>query len=481
MGERYIFPVRTHTSRSIIGLAASFLIAALIPPGWCEAGWQHKIVGGKTAVGFSSIAVGPDGNVHYFFAEVDSSSFVSHLVHLTINRTGAIIRKEQLEPQAGIGQVAVDSSNHLHLVSEGLSGLEYGFFDGSAWSYQPIPFACSNRPNIALDSGDHPLIACVLDSGGLDLLSFDGTTWSSQSATTLGSVAAPTVAAANDGTIHIGFISDPSCNGCGTVIDAVGVSGGWTLNSTGQFGTTNIESFGPSTAVDSQNLPGIVYDTGHGGLSYTHFDGSAWNSEVVNSNVADYSNVVFAPGDVPSLITILQGSGAETIAKYAQRIGGEWKLQTIGNGPMLRFPRLAVDSVGIPFAGADAAMAGVPIYAFLTEPAVSLESLSVESTAKAGKTILSGGLKLMNLGTGADGNFKLTYFLSDTAKLSGGAIMLGSTLEAPPSINHARGVKFKLSSPASPSGMYLIAQIAPAHASESAIAVNGGLLAAQIP
>lgn len=465
-----------------LAVAASLMLALLLPA-VCEAGWQHKeIVGGGGA--FSSLAVGPDGNVHYF-------SGIGYLRHLTINRTGEVIAREQLEPETGgVSAATVDSANHLHLVlwDWDQTAIIYGFFDGSSWTFQEIPNSdymlhCSNLLNLAVDSENYPHIACVANGEGyaLDLLSYNGSSWSSDTVTAFGLNSlfpeAPTIALAGDGTIHIGFLDS------GTISDASGSPGTWTINSTGQSGGSSPEGyFGPSVAVDSQGHPAIACAGPHGGVLYTHFDGSMWNTEAIVSGSVDYSNLLFAPGDVPSLVLLSdKANRRSTIATYAQRIDGLWKMRTIGSGPMLSSPRIALDNFGIPFVGADAGMDAVPIYAFLAEPAVSLNSLEVASSSVKGKTFLTGGLKLINQGTGAVGKFKLSYFLSDTAQLGGGATLLGSRVEAAPAVNREVGVTFKLRSPAANvSGEFLIAQIAPAHSSEAALVVNGGVLAAQI-
>jgi hypothetical protein len=291
----------------------------------------------------------------------------------------------------------------------------------------------------------------------------------------------PNVAVASNGVIHIGYLSLTG-NATGTVTDAAFASSSWTLNSTGLTGNENIDGSGPFIALDSHNLPAIVCNTGSGELTYTHYDGTQWNSETVSNNVFDYSNLAFTPGDIPGVALLSTRPNGVTAVSFADRTDGRWKEQKIGSASgFTSFPRLVLDNLGVPFGGLQAAMGEVAVYAFLAEPAVSLSSLQVTSSVKNGHTFLTGGLKLTNQGTGASGQFKLNYFLSATAQLDSSAMLLGSSVETSPGVNHERSVKFKLSSPASPSGMYLIAQLVPAHASEDAIAANGGILAAQIP
>ena len=180
--------------------------------------------------------------------------------------------------------------------------------------------------------------------------------------------------------------------------------------------------------------------------------------------------------------TLLTLKGRLTIASFAQRTATGWKLQTIGSTTSFTvFPRLALDSVGIPFAGVTAAMGTAAVYAFLAEPAVSLRSPQLSSTSSKGKTILSGGLKLMNQGTGADGQFKLSYFLSDTDQIDGSAKLLGTRLETAPGVGGERGVTFKFSSPEDVSGKFLIAQLVHTDPAVPALVVGGGVLAVQIP
>jgi hypothetical protein len=203
-----------------------------------------------------------------------------------------------------------------------------------------------------------------------------------------------------------------------------------------------------------------------------------WSNETINSSVLDYSNLVFAPGDVASLIILTVGRGDLTDISFAQRTANGWTLEQIGSAPgFTAFPRIAVDRVGIPFGGLQAAMGEDAVYAFLEEPAVSIGSLQLTSASRKGTTILSGNLQLTNQGTGAGGQFKLSYFLSADAQLSG-ATLLGTRLESAPAVGQARAVRFKFSSPASLGGMFLIASITAV--SSPSIVVNG-VTSAAIP
>jgi hypothetical protein len=462
--------------RGVIRLAVAFLIAALSAPGLCAAGWRHAIVGKG---GFSSIAVGPDGKVHYLYATRPAANTVD-LFHLTISRAGHVLAKEQLMPPAGgasfngASAIAVDSADHLQLVFPTQLGLEYGFFDGSAWSYQAIPFQCLNGdlfPNLIIDAANHPIVVCGF--GPIDLLTFDGTTWTSSTVPNVNDASNATAAIANNGTIDIGYINELE-----TITAAIGSGDTWTISSSGETGFTNFEHFGPTTALDSQNLPGIACAAEKGALVYAHFDGGMWSNETINSSVLDYSNLVFAPGDVASLVILTVGRVDLTDISFAQRTANGWTLEQIGSAPgFTAFPRIAVDRVGIPFGGLQAAMGEDAVYAFLEEPAVSIGSLQLTSASRKGTTILSGNLQLTNQGTGAGGQFKLSYFLSADAQLSG-ATLLGTRLESAPAVGQARAVRFKFSSPASLGGMFLIASITAV--SSPSIVVNG-VTSAAIP
>ena len=449
--------------------AAATLLLILALAGTSEAGWRHFQFNNSD---FYSLAVAPDGTTHYFL--FDSPV----LKHVEISSAGKVISEEMvpITGEEGIASVAIDPVGDLHLISyarlSGASSIVYGVRDSGGWQFQSIPNSnCGSYLSFALDANSYPLIPCEPNdpiSGfpidGLNLISYDGTNWSSETITTqdLGTTAKyASVAGGSDGLIQVVY-ADPNDD----IIYAVKRAGTWSVTDTG-LATSSI--LGLSLALDSTNQPGIVFDSGTS-AAYAHFDGTSWSEQTILAN-SQPSNLLFGAGDVPTTVEIVENSKK---ALYAQDINGAWQFQTIGQGPGLGSALVGLDALGIPHLGLEAGTmdVSVAVFAYLAEPALSIALEQIESATVKSKQKITGRLQLMNEGSGGGGKFKVSYYLSDGPTIDGSARSLGTKEVDAPQAETSATSSFSFTSTSVVSGKYLVAQIAPGNPSQPSILID---------
>lgn len=394
--------------------AAATLLLILAFAGSSEAGWRHFQFDNSQ---FYSLAVVPDGTTHYFL--YDSPD----LKHLEISSAGKVISQETvpLTGEEGISNVVIDPAGDLHLISyaevSGVTSIAYGVRDSGGWHFQTIPNSnCGNYLSLALDANNYPLVPCEpidptagFPIDGFTLISYDGTNWSSETITTedLGTTAKyASVAGGSDGSIQVVY-TDPSDD----MIYAVKRAGSWSVTDTG-LTTSSID--GPFLALDSMNEPGIILDSGTS-TAYAHFDGTGWSEQTVLAN-SQPSNLIFGAGDVPTTVEIDNSKKA----LFAQDIDGAWQFQTIGHGPGLGSAIVGLDALGIPHLGLEAGTmdVSVAVFAYLSEPALSIALEQVQSATVKSKQKITGKLQLMNQGTGGGGKFKVPIFSRTARRLT---------------------------------------------------------------
>ena len=181
----------------------------------------------------------------------------SGLRHVAIDRAGKVVSEETVPivpnefPQEG--RAVVDSGGDLALVFFDGVGFTYEFRNASGWSAPSAVNVDCFEPAYAFDSNNHPLVACasngVLTPAGITLISFDGSTWGSETVTTQG-VPGDSIAVGTDGSIQIVYAVVGSQN----LIYAIKRAGLWTFTDTG------VTAAGHAVlGLDSGNNPGILY------------------------------------------------------------------------------------------------------------------------------------------------------------------------------------------------------------------------------
>lgn len=479
------------SARQKFRLTATFL-AAILFPAVGHAGWKHSIIGKGT---FLSVAVGNDGISHYLY-ESESAA----ITHLAIDPEGKRLAGETINFSALSslsGQIVSDSNNHLHVVVwSSAVGLQYGFYDGTAWSVQDIPNSSSCAgAYLAVDSSDEPHVAsfCGLPgspgpgAAGLYHLALNGSIWSYELVVPQGGGIEPGVLpegifAPSDGTVHIGYmISAALC-------EAVKTSGSWTEN----CGCAGVPDYGgtSSMALDSTARPHFVYYANANGLfagqNYCYFDGANWNTQNVSAiafdgalslDSFDVAQVVLLEPSRPNSM-----SGGPTLAAYGKLQGTTWQFQPIARAPSLTGVGMALDPLGLPHAGATVPTFphAFAVYAFLAEPDLIATWLSIETaTNRRGALIVTGNLDVTNQGTAAGRGFTAKFYLSDDATLGSSATFLGQR-GVSLGVGAQKMLKFAFKPAAAVSGEYLIASISPRNPQNEANTANN-TAAGQIP
>ncbi len=365
------------TARKLGGTAAIALILLFSLTGTCIAGWHHKVVARGQ---FIALTVDQDGVSHYLY-QTPYGTHAGKIEHVSFNAKGKLIAKESLPSLAFatevLGDIAADAQNHLHVVVSAIGAdlpITYGFFDGSEWQIQELPDISRGCewPTVAVDADSNPHVACY--RAGPYHYSYDGTTWTSEAVpVTFG---ADSLAPENSripifiestGNIHIGaVVSDESSGGQNLACDNVNSSGTWTSNC-GCLGSPGPQYQALTMGVDSSGYPRFMYGTGtlsdELGIAYCAFDGAAFSAETLSSTSTDGALAV-SSSDVSEAVILEPASrGSEVSAVVGTLNDGTWSYQPIGKGPGLAGVGLALDSNGLPRAGATAADYNV-VYAY---------------------------------------------------------------------------------------------------------------------
>lgn len=474
------------------GLLSAAILAALLFPKVCHAGWKHSIIDKGT---FLAVAVGNDGVSHYLY-----ESETGAITHLAIDPEGKHLASETINFSAlGTvnGRIAADSHNHLHVALwSSTVGLQYGFYDGTTWNVQDIPDSSSCAgAYLAVDGSDEPHVAsfCGLPGSpgpgvaGLYHLALNGSAWSYELVVPQGGGIEPGVVPVGifvtaDGAVHVGYtISAAIC-------EAVKNAGSWSEN----CGCADVPDSGGtfSMALDSAARPHFVYNAVANalfvGLDYCYFDGANWNTQTVSTIGFDGALAIDSFG--VAKVVLLEPSkpktmsGGPTLAVYGKLQGTTWQFQTIARAPSLGGVGMALDPLGLPHAGATVLTFPntFAVYAFLTEPDLTATWQSIETaTNRRGALIVTGNLDVINQGTAAGSGFAVKFYLSDSAVLASDATFLGQK-GVSLGVGAQRTLKFAFRPVGAVSGKYLIANITSRNPQSEANTANNSA-AGQIP
>jgi hypothetical protein len=474
-------------------LFAVVALMLLLSAGPAAAGWMHRIVSGRAI--FMTLAVGPDGVTHYLYYSLKSSS----VIHQKFDARGKKIFSETVPMDSAYSSpsaLAVDRNNHLHLILMSASGLKYGFFDGSTWTFQDVPTSnCQGFPGLAVDADAHPHLSCVslgpCPTGSYNTslihLSYDGSTWSSEVAvecgwdpTVHGYISAEGASLpfriGADGSLHIGFRLGNQ--GANKMCEAAKSSDQWSRNCS-PFSYTGYYFF---MDLDPSCRPHFAYVDSMG-LHHSYFDGANWSDEIAESSVDFGGSIAVGPDGNPGLL-YTQRLGRNDAAVYSVRKGGVWLPHVVGRGPGMNMgysDALSLDPVGLPHGGLSVyAGPNFAVYGQLTLPDLTATWEPITTATNKGKFTVTGRLHVSNRGTASGGGFSVLYFLSDDDQLDDNDVAVGKSAIGSVGVGKQRVITFNYRPTASVSGKYLIAQISSKAPDKEAPGTNN-TAAGQIP
>lgn len=226
---------------------------------WQDAqGWQHMDLDTESYVFYTDIALDANGNVHIGYYSTNPLAF-----KYTTNSSGDWITTTVATETGQYCHLAVDSADNVHAVFENtfLDGCQYGFFDGVAWTVEPIT----------------PLTGSI--GGHLD------------------------ICVSPDGTPHISFLNNADMNlgyGYRTLQ-------GWQL----QMNVDDHWWAGENTsiALNSQGYPYIAYNETQydDNLRLARWNGSSWNIEVLMGDPSwsgSFASLVIDDQDYPHVACV---------------------------------------------------------------------------------------------------------------------------------------------------------------------------------
>ena len=356
-----------------------------------------------------AVAVAADGTPHLLYPSPDDS-----MRHAWID--SGRWRDELVDPRlVGTGplSIATDAAGRPHIVFTSLleGMLVHGVRNSEGWTMTGLA-PSTGLGSVAMGPGDHPVVVHQGAQGSLEVLTFDGTDWTSQDTGLDG-----------PSTHSVDLVVD-STGDCHTLFHRSG-SLLYATNSAGTWLEVAI-SVSPyvlgSLVLDAEGRPhAAVSNAGtapNGTVLHLWNDGSGWQSEQV------------LPADEPFPTRYVRGLGiddaghlfiAHTDARYvrgevvvhirlAHHDGTGWRRVPSGTAVRAELGSFAL--------GADGALhfacAGVGVlHVEITLPDLESAWTSVEE-APAGEAIrIAGTLRVANLGAGRSAPTRIEYYLSD--------------------------------------------------------------------
>ncbi len=248
------------------------------------------------------------------------------------------------------GSLELDSAGRPHIASfmadwEGeIVGLHYARYDGAEWQTEAVSLneGIGEYTSLALDSGDHPHIACY-DSVNECLMHVQhtGTEWE------LETVDDTTQAGELGTSIRIDNLGHPCISYYGDQALKFARSDGaaWALEQVDADGWPGTMS---SLALDDVGDPHIAY-RGSLGLRYAWHDGADWHTEHVDESAGGGDREISLALDGLGHPHIAYGDSNLDIFKYACHDGSDWTLTVLDDTAVAGVDcSLALDALGHP-------------------------------------------------------------------------------------------------------------------------------------
>lgn len=248
------------------------------------------------------------------------------------------------------GSLELDSAGHPHIASfmadwEGeIVGLHYARYDGAGWQTEAVSTGAGigEYTSLALDSADHPHIACY-DSVNecLMYVHHTGTEWEIET------VDDATRAGKLGTSIRVDGLDRPciSYHGDYALNFAQFDGASWACEQVDADGWPGTMS---SLALDDGGDPHIAY-RGSLGLRYARYDGAVWHIEHVDESAGSGDREISLALDGAGHPHIAYGDTNLDIFKYAYHDGSDWTLTVVDDAEVAGIDcSLALDALGNP-------------------------------------------------------------------------------------------------------------------------------------
>ena len=248
--------------------------------------------------------------------------------------------------------MALDSSGMPRFVytafdENGDSLVKYTYWDGSQWQSEvavpPGEAGGADGISLVLDASDAPYVGYHdLRDENITFVHYDGSAWQREVAAAQQSISNDATALAVDeaGQPHLIYRLDDS-----TLRHVYRQGSEWQGESVTQGGSPGSSS---SLALDSAGRPGIAYyDEVRDELRYAHWDGAAWQIQVVDTvpstGLVDAVSLAIDQADRPHITY-----NEYDIVRYAFWDGAAWQIETVDSPLRSNGEALALDSSGQP-------------------------------------------------------------------------------------------------------------------------------------
>ena len=327
--------------------------------------WHTETVGkSEWILTYPSLALDSNGNPHISWGNIENC-----LMYASRNGTGWHIQTVDKSTFEDLGNasliavgryssLAIDSKGYPHIsysnytrfgMNSYLSDLKYAWWNGTAWNIQKVDSGKAGECcSLVLDSNDRPHI-CYFQfgdsKGKLIYATQTGTNWTFETVDSVyddnDGTYDTSIALDSAGRPHICYLPLRHSN----LKYAVRTSTGWTTQVVEPNGVDNSR---PSIALDSTDRPHISYACQnprgpHGAMNcnikYARWDGTGWNTQIIEADWASNSALVLDSKDNP-----LISFDADGEVYYAEWDGATWNVILMRSGAA--GPMLALDSFG---------------------------------------------------------------------------------------------------------------------------------------
>ena len=293
--------------------------------------------------------------------------------------TGSAWNIQTVAKDGYIIDFSLDSHDNPHIIYQNTAGNGYGLYyaswNGTNWVIQIVDRQGRLPASLAMDSADKPHIAYAISD--LKYASLNGSNWNIQDVRATGNTSHAFLALDKNDNPHILYEEGLWYQDEKTIKYAAWNSDkGWNF----QTVITNISSKIGNLALDSVGYPHFIYITYYRILAYDSWNGAAWESQTVDSNISIDSDGYFTLDryDQPHIVYNIDSINFHSLfggdLLYARWAGNKWDIQTVVNNTASGSGTVVLDSndsIHISYAGHVHAANQSPtdiMYATATEP-----------------------------------------------------------------------------------------------------------------